>query len=328
MSTRISWPAKLKAAILLRIGILCVALLVLSIAACLGAFHRSLELLSHFRLQYLACATLGAAVLLWGRRWKFLAVAGAAFAINAAEILPWYFGKPPAADPAVPVLKLLLCNVHTDNTARAPLLNLIAAEQPDLIVLEELDHFWVHDLSSLAQSYPASKTIPRGDNFGIGLWTRLPAVIEAEGMGEDDVPSLIARFQWQGHDIALHGAHTLPPIHAETFELRNAQLKSLAEWARALPCAGIVLGDLNCTPFSPYHSRLLRDSGLRNARRGFGILPSWPMIPTWLAPMRIPIDHCLISPGLQVRSIRTGPRVGSDHLPLIVELVAAPSAAH
>ena len=80
--------------------------------------------------------------------------------------------------------------------------------------------------------------------------------------------------------------------------------------------------------WSPSYKDFVKKTGLRNARQGFGILPTWPTEAkfspikpplSWL--ILIPIDHFLISPEIKVLDIRTGANVGSDHLPLIADLV-------
>jgi endonuclease/exonuclease/phosphatase (EEP) superfamily protein YafD len=112
----------------------------------------------------------------------------------------------------------------------------------------------------------------------------------------------------------------MPPVGGyELFLLRNAQLQEAAMTMRQLPEPKILIGDLNTTVWSPYFSQLVEESGLRDARKGFGVVPTWPTdFPTPL--MRIPIDHCLVSRDIRVVNIGAGPRVGSDHLPLIVDL--------
>jgi hypothetical protein len=40
----------------------------------------------------------------------------------------------------------------------------------------------------------------------------------------------------------------------------------------------------------------------------------WPVL-------RIPIDHCLVSPDIGVLTMRTGRHIGSDHLPIIIDMV-------
>ena len=79
-----------------------------------------------------------------------------------------------------------------------------------------------------------------------------------------------------------------------------------------------MLGDFNATPWTYTLARLTERMGLRNARQGYGIQPSWPArIPIlWM-----PLDHVLVSPGLDVIDHGIGAGLGSsDHYPVRVLL--------
>ena len=62
---------------------------------------------------------------------------------------------------------------------------------------------------------------------------------------------------------------------------------------------------------------LVGTTGLCDTRAGFGYQGSFPASS---AILRIPIDHVLVSCEVGVRARRIGPDVGSDHLPVIVDL--------
>jgi len=50
---------------------------------------------------------------------------------------------------------------------------------------------------------------------------------------------------------------------------------------------------------------------------------TWPArvggIP-WPPPLRIAIDHCFVSPGIGIAGLAAGPDIGSDHLPLLIDI--------
>ncbi len=275
------------------------------------------ELTCHFRLQYLVAAVVCTCASLALRDGRWAAIGLLSVVVNGFAIAPSYFGisttRPTAGFP----LRLLLCNVYTANLQSAPLLSLIQRERPDLVILQEVNERWMADLESLRETYPFSTWITREDNFGIAVLSRGRLIDPREVDLESEVPTILTDVHFGSQAISLLASHPLPPGSRSAFDARNAQLRGLAAVARQLKNPTILIGDLNVTPWSPDYQRLLRNSGLRDARRGHGILPTWP---SFFPLLMIPLDHCLVSASLTVAGIRVGPKVGSDHLPLIVDL--------
>ena len=120
--------------------------------------------------------------------------------------------------------------------------------------------------------------------------------------------------------LSVVTVHPRPPLRRHDFRHRNEQLRDAASMVRALPMPKILVGDFNTSPWSPYYTQLIRHTGLVNARQGFGLLPTWPAFLSWPFLM-IPIDHCLVSSDIRVIALSTGRNIGSDHLPLIVDMV-------
>ncbi len=80
----------------------------------------------------------------------------------------------------------------------------------------------------------------------------------------------------------------------------------------------MVVGDFNAARWSHGFRALLDRSGMVDSERGFGFQPTFPAGLPY--PLRIPIDHLLHGEGLAVTDRVLGPALGSDHLPLVVDL--------
>ena len=80
--------------------------------------------------------------------------------------------------------------------------------------------------------------------------------------------------------------------------------------------------DCNASPRSPFLVRL-RECGLTiAAEEVLGSAPvTWPMHPAARAPLRIAIDHVLHGPAFRAVGFRRGVATGSDHAPVLAELV-------
>jgi len=290
----------------------------LSVATFANQLHRYLEQFSHFRLQYLFVAAALAAILyaLRSRRWALLMLG--ITAINAVPISAWYLTDARASAPEHSKIKLLLANVYSRNDDTQPLLDLVIAENADIVFLQEVTHRWNQALSALRDPYQYSLIIPRNDNFGIATFSRHPFV-SAQVLQSPPFkhPTLKVELDIDGKTVTFVTTHPMPPVGRVGFDSRNEQLADIATTMNAIDGPRVLIGDLNTTMWAHHYQTLIAQTGLVNAKSGFGVLPSWP---TQLPFAMIPIDQCLLSSDFAVRDVRTGPRIGSDHLPLIVEV--------
>ncbi len=283
----------------------------------LGTWAWYLEILSHFRLQYclgLAFATL---LLLIPKHYKTATVFGLTSAVNLAVIAPLYMGRIEQGPLPTNTLRAMLVNVNTASGNVERVGQVIQEYNPDLIVLEEVNDRWIENLHPVTQFYPYAKVQPRPDNFGIGLYSRLPLKkISVVCLGVAEVPSLSALVEAGSEVLTVLAIHTLPPSGERYSQLRNEQLAAIPDLVREATAPVLLLGDLNVSPWSPYFKHLLRDTGLKDSSQGRGVQPTWPADrPVWL----IPIDHCLHSQRIIITDKRIGPFVGSDHYPVIVD---------
>ena len=294
----------------------CLATLISFAGRCWWGF----ELATHFRLQY--TLTLGGftLLLLALRQWGWSALFGTFALLNLAFLLPT-FQEEASATPTAgnsPTLRALLANVNAENRDFTRLQRLIAATEPDFIVLLEATPWLLDQLRVLSQRYPHQVAEPSDDPFGIALLSRHP-FIQSQIIRFGDVlspPAIMATLAAGARPFTLIGVHPWPPVSADLAEGRNAQLRVLAARVHQSQHPLLVLGDLNLSPWSPWFTQLLADAGLRDSRRGRGLQPSWPA--DW-PPLWIPIDHALFSEGIQIQQRIIGPAIGSDHYPVIVD---------
>lgn len=246
------------------------------------------------------------------------AIFGALALVNLGVILPFYFGKTPAALGRVPV-RAMLINVNTKLGKSAVVADVICRFNPDILVLEEISAKWLSDLAPVLVDYRYSEQESREDNFGIALFSRFPLTqSRIVCIGDAEVPSIVAEIETTQGTCTVLATHPLPPVGGDYSELRNNQLAELPQWVKRATSPVLLLGDLNVTPWNHYFKRLIHESGLKDSSQGRGVHPTWP---TFNSLMLIPIDHCLFSPEIGIVKKVVGPQVGSDHFPVIVDFV-------
>ena len=287
-----------------------------------GQFGWVLDLFSNFRVQYFLGLGFAALVLLIPKRRK-LAIFFALMAIvNVRTIAPLYFDRSAEIASSSPSLRVMLINVNSTLGEVDLVRKVIQDYDPDLVTLEEVNDKWVSELRPFMTRYPYSEIKARNDNFGIAMYSRVPFIDSAVlYIGEAAVPSLMARVSTPSGELTVVATHAPPPVNAEYSRWRNEQLENLPGVIARTGSPILLLGDLNVSPWSHHFRSLLEATGLDDSSKGRGVQPTWP---TSNPVLRIPIDHVLHSPRIQIIGKVVGPSVGSDHYPVIVDFTIRP----
>jgi endonuclease/exonuclease/phosphatase (EEP) superfamily protein YafD len=191
-------------------------------------------------------------------------------------------------------------------------------QRPDVAVLSEITDNWRVGLQALSAEYPYEVFTGAGRRSGVLLLSRWPiersTVVDFGPLTE---PAVLAHLNVGGRTLNVLGVHLSWPMGAEVSAHRNQQLKMITVLARATPAPLVVLGDFNITPWSPRFRDMVSASGLAPAA-GSGWQPTWPV---HLGAAGIQIDHVLVSRDVSVRAFERGEAVGSDHWPVLVEVM-------
>jgi endonuclease/exonuclease/phosphatase (EEP) superfamily protein YafD len=277
------------------------------------------ELFSHFRVQLLVLQLVLLTAFLVLRRPLWAIVIGTASIVNGAAIRDYVLplGEDTAAADRPADIRVLTANVLASNSDHARLIDLIRSAEPDVFAVLEFTDGFAAAFEDLNNDYPYRVLVPEDGTFGIAVYSKRRVssrnVFELEGFAAIDAEISDAQGPW--HFIA---AHTVPPIGAEMAALRNTQLERLSEYVNTLAAPRVVVGDFNLTPFSPRFSDFIEQTSLRNALRGRGPSYTWP---GFFPLLGIPIDHVLTSPEFTTVAYHRGGGIGSDHFPVIVDMI-------
>ena len=285
-----------------------------SVGTLLPIDHFAIQLFTHFRLQYVVVSLSLLLLFKYLRSPRLIGALAASLVLNAIVVLPWYVGEDETSGGVE--LKLLHANVLSSNTEYDRLISLLDTEAPDLVMLQEVSPDWLVALDELRADYPYSYAEAREGNFGIALFSRVPlksvSHFDSPPFG---YPTIVASLDIDGQVLHFIGTHPMIPVSGDFYDARNEQLAGVARLLGKQAEPKILVGDLNLSQWDVNYIHLEQQGGVRNARKGFGILPTWPVFMPFAM---IPIDHVLVSETISVTGFYSGPRIGSDHLPLIV----------
>ncbi len=231
--------------------------------------------------------------------------------------------------------KVLTANVTYKNDSYSEVVELIQREDPDLLLLIEIDSEWEEGLAPLNERYEYRVGEVRGEGLGIVLWSRFPFLEqEVKYLVSERRPSLFVTLDIPGiGPIRYVGTHPVPPglkdritHNDETTERRDSRVRDaeLMLVARHVQQDSdnrwIVTGDFNDVAWSDTTKLFADLSDLKDPRHGRRLLSTYHAErPFW----RYPIDHLFVSDGFHLVDLDRIRLKGSDHFAITTTLTAA-----
>ncbi len=284
---------------------------------------RLLEAMTMLPVQFLWMSLLGSVIACCTRknRRMFLSVAATGYLLFHVAL--WYLPRPQPDQASLP-LRVISFNLLHQNQQVTETTEWILAQQPDVAVFQEATHLWPEALKALEGQLPYSLEV---ELLQMIIYSRYP--IQKPEWTQSGRRRGFIRFQIdQPRHLTLYATHAYPvkSFGWEGFSWRKEHLQDLLprDILEQPQQPIVVLGDLNASMWSPAYRNLIRKTGLYNARQGYGIQPSLSQVQDWHSWKAVAIDHCLHSRDVAVAHFQLGPFLGSDHLPLCVDLLLAP----
>ncbi len=290
-----------------------------TVAGFFGSLWWGFDLAADYRFVYLTVAVVCAVLygLTFGR--GMAAVFAAAAVVNAFVVAPlWLASQPrPATDTGV---TLATYNAQRKAGTQDRIVEWLRREPADIVVIQETTSAWTPVFERAELPYRIVLAPEERVVFG----TTILAKVEASAKETEIVATKVIEMEAtvDGVPVVVYVAHPRRPGSAVEADARLRLFAALADLAAERAGPTIVAGDLGTTRWSHAFATLTADGVLRSSEDGFGYQPTWPTM-SWPIVGRyagIPVDHVLLSPGLTASERRVGPQLGTDHLPVVVDV--------
>jgi endonuclease/exonuclease/phosphatase (EEP) superfamily protein YafD len=254
-----------------------------------------------------------------------------------------FLPSPASAAPPGTTLRVLTQNVLYTSEDASELAGLIRAEQPDVVVLQEMSDAFAQDLTErLGRDYPfRTQTTTRSHRNGRGTFSRLP-IRETDQFQLSPRSATLQRVLLTvgEREVWLYNVHLttprlwtrnppgpIPPLMTGfRTDVREAELHQLLGDIRLLDKPYVLAGDFNLVAGSRPYRQLPDEWHDAFAERGSGFGHTFPTHYVWrgLITLTVPvirIDYVLSSPEIIPVSARVPTIQSSDHLPVLADLV-------
>ena len=304
-------------------SVLSILIFLCSLAGYLDHWNFYLEYTANFKLQYLLFSFFTLIFWLLVRNYYWLFFSSIFVAINFSLIIPWYFpAQKQFQNIPYESLRILSFNVlHYHNERYDDAIKLVKNKNVDIAVFLEATEPWDKKLLNLKKELPYHLSTPK---LQIEIYSKYPLEDTKVKLYGTYRGLVISQISLNKSNFVFVATHAYPQSYYgnEGWQIRNAQLEQgIGIQLGKIDKPVIVAGDLNVTMWSSQYKSMIANSGLKNTRQGFGVLPTQSRYFLHIPCLAIPLDHFLVSKNIVVKNMETGKPIGSDHLPIIVDLL-------
>jgi endonuclease/exonuclease/phosphatase (EEP) superfamily protein YafD len=323
-------------------GILILAAAIPAGMALLGFAVPFFDLFNHlqFLLFFGTLASVILALLVFGRLGVMTWMAVLGFICSAWIFVPeWLAARiPRPAETGATTVTLMTHNLFGLNYDMARVARVVAAENPDIIALQEYFPEQAGKLDALLKpNYPYWVRCQGGKRANLGLYSRIPFDKE---MGSGDCPK---QYDWAngqrtahiiaGFTLADGTRFSVMTTHMDwpyPIERQRTEFAEAAAAAKSIEGPLVLVGDFNSTPWSYALRDFASETGLTRETHGELTYPEIVTVPNRISKSGfaaaipfLPLDQVL-ERGVTVHDLHRGPATGSDHLPVLVTFSVSP----
>ncbi|AIM36355.1 endonuclease [Sphingobacterium sp. ML3W] len=224
-------------------------------------------------------------------------------------------------------ISIMISNVFEDNDNYSGCIEEIKKANPDLLLLLETSHEWMHKIKEATNAFPYRVEQPIDNTYGMLLYSKYELKdSEIKFLVEHDIPSIHTKVILpSGQVIQVYAVHPTPPVPGENPRSteRDKELLIIADKASKSKIPVIVCGDLNDVAWSYTTDLFLKTSQLLDPRRGRFFLNTFHAHHFF---MRFPLDHIFCSTDFKLKKMKRLHHYNSDHFPILIQLQYEKSA--
>ncbi|MBL0374911.1 endonuclease/exonuclease/phosphatase family protein [Rhizobium sp. KVB221] len=296
----------------------------LAVTLSLGRDVWLLDVATFFWLFAILLAALLLVVSLFIPGWAGKILAAVTLAVSLVPVIAL-----PAAPDAVSErkLRLITANLYVDNPDPREFVSFLVSQQPDIVVTQETRPRFEKAIRE-AGFLPFENSGDLVDTDDMKIFSRFP--IRSEATVKEDIGAeplyrhpLRVVIDTPNGPLVVYAVHPDTPRRPGRWRQRNLYLQTLADHvareSKAVPV--VVAGDWNTPPWSAYFRGFFDKTGFLFLQGR-----SWPAVTRFsmrfeaLMTAGVTIDHVALSPVVGMVQWRIGPKFGSNHLPVIIDI--------